>query len=85
MNDSTDMVRTLSDYISEELLNGRQEVEPDENLLSDGMVDSLGMLRLVAYIEQVYGIVIPPEHFTIEHFRTVELLTAYLQRAQQTA
>ncbi len=76
-----DIPQTLIQYIAEQLLDGRQAVEPDDNLLSDGMVDSLAMLRLVGFIEESYGIKIPPEHFTIEHFRTVELLTAYIERA----
>ena len=54
----------IAAFISQELLDG-QEFEHDENLLEDGAVDSLGMLRLVAYLEEHYAIEIPPEQFTI--------------------
>ena len=56
-------------------------IDDDENLLADGMVDSLGMLRLVAFIEESYGFRVPPDAFTIEHFRTIGTLDAYLSRA----
>ena len=69
----------LRQYISEELLEEEEApVEDDENLLADGMVDSLGMLRLVAFIEESYEISVPPQDFTIENFRTIETLDNYL-------
>ena len=65
-------------YICEELLDDELPVEDDESLLADGMVSSLGMLRLVAFIDESYGITVPPEDFTIENFRTIKTLDAYL-------
>ncbi len=70
----------VATFISEELLGG-QVVEHDQNLLEDGAVDSLGMLRLVAYLEERYAIEIPPEQFTIENFRTINTIGDYLSRA----
>jgi len=69
--------QALQDFIGEELLDDDVPVAVDENLLADGMVSSLGMLRLVGFIEDTWSISVPPEHFTIEHFRTVETLDAY--------
>jgi acyl carrier protein len=68
----------LQDFIGAELLDDDVPVAADENLLADGMVSSLGMLRLVSFIEDTWNISVPPEHFTIENFRTVETLDAYL-------
>lgn len=70
----------LRKYIAEELLETEQAVEDDENLLADGMVDSMGMLRLVAYIDEVWSFSVPPEDFIIENFRTVKNLAIYLDR-----
>ncbi len=69
---------TLTEFVSQELLSGRHSVAADENLLAEGMVDSLGMLRLVAFIEERFGIRVPPDQFTIENFRSIETLSAYL-------
>lgn len=70
--------KTLQDFISKELLSGSFEVETDESLLADGMVDSLGMLRLVTFIEETYSIQIPPEDLVIENFFTIDVIAAYL-------
>lgn len=71
---------TLARFIGEELLSGGR-IGYEENLLSDGMIDSLGMLRLVGFIEETYGWQVPPEDFTIENFRTIEVLSHYLQQS----
>ena len=72
------MHEELIDFISNKLLNGRITVGDDDNLLMDGMVDSLGMLQLVRFIEERLDTQIPYEDLTIENFRTVGIISAYL-------
>jgi acyl carrier protein len=69
----------LCRYVSEELLEDDEPVAADENLLADGMVNSMGMLRLVAFIDDTWDIRVPPEDFTIENFRTIAAIDAYLR------
>ena len=76
-----DIKTTLKHYISNELLEDDLMLEDHESLLAEGMVDSLGMLRLVGFIEDTYAIKVPPEDFTIENFRTLAVLDNYLSRA----
>lgn len=71
---------TLQQYISEELLNGRMQVEPDDDLLVGEIIDSLGMMRLVAFIEATFNITVPLEDITIQNFRTIEMIDEYLTR-----
>lgn len=73
----------IIDYILEEILDDLDELDADEDLLADGMVDSLGMVRLVAFIEDELGIVVPPEDFVVENFLSVDHITAYLVRRAQ--
>ena len=72
-----DFKPVLLDYIQTELLDGVR-LEADENLLADGAVDSLGMMRLVGHIETLCGMAIPVEDFVIENFRSVAAIDAYL-------
>ena len=55
-----------------------EPITADDNLLADGLVDSMGMLRLVAHIDQTWNVKVPAEDFTIENFRTVTAIDAYL-------
>lgn len=72
----------LRQYIAEELLNNSIDVNEDDNLLSDGMLDSLAMVRLVTFIESDLGVDIPPEDLIIENFRTINTTADYLQKRQ---
>ena len=69
----------LCSYISEVLLEDDEPIEANDNLLADGMVDSMGMLRLVTHIDEVWNIRVPPDDFTIENFKTVATIEAYLK------
>ena len=73
------MKDTLQKFICEDLLSGRKEVGLDDNLLLDGIVDSVGMMRLVSYIEERTGSKIPPQDLTIDHFGSINALAAYLE------
>lgn len=71
----------IRDYVVEQLLDGRA-VNNDENLLLSGLVDSLGVMRLVRHIETHFGISVPPEDVTITHFMTIDSISAYVARHQ---
>ncbi len=70
----------LMDYIKEDLLKGRKmELSPDADLLSAGILDSLGILQMVAFIEERFGYQVPDEDVVFENFVSVEALTNYLK------
>ena len=76
----------LQQYISEELLNGRMKVEVDDDLLAGEILDSLGIMWLVAFIEETFSVGVPLEDITIQNFRTIEVIDTYLeQRLKQDA
>ena len=66
-------------YLMEELLGDHTNLGVDDNLLLGGLVDSLGVMRLVGFIEERFGIHVPPEDVTIEHFRSVRVIAEYVE------
>jgi acyl carrier protein len=76
---------TLKRFISTELLANRQDLNlgPDDNLLISGLIDSLGVMRLVSFIEDNFGVHVPPEDVTIENFQSISILSAYLESRTQ--
>jgi acyl carrier protein len=77
---SRELKEQLIRFVSDELLSGTAEVRGDEDLLADGLVDSLGMVRLVGYLEAQLGMTVPPVDFTIENFRSIDTVVAYARR-----
>jgi acyl carrier protein len=39
-------------------------------------------MRLVSYIEEEFGVVVPEEELVPEHFQSVSRLTAFVERLQ---
>ncbi len=70
----------LKRYISENLLNSRFEVAAEDDLLGNDWVDSMGIMRLIAFIEEKFEITVPLEDVTIENFRTVQTIDTYLNK-----
>lgn len=78
------MNKTLIKYISEQLLNNEleEELEAQDDLLGDGILDSLGMMKLILFIETEYSTKVPPQDMVIENFMTVQHISDYLAKQQ---
>ena len=72
----------LKDFILKELLDSSSldELDDDQDLLISGLVDSLGVVRMLNFIEQSMDIKVPPEDVTLENFQTVQNITSYLSQ-----
>ena len=54
------------------------DIDLEANLLTSGMIDSIGIVRLIAELEQQLGVTVPPEDLIPENFRTVRVMTRFL-------
>lgn len=73
----------LTDYIQRELLHGRmKDLKEDQDLLSAGIIDSLGILQLVAFMEKQLGIQVPDEDVIFENFQSIRAMTEYVTQRQ---
>ncbi len=76
-----DQEALLIEYITKELAIGRaKEIRPEDDLLATGVLDSLGLMQLVLFLEEKLGVRVPDEDVVIENFKSVAALTAYLAR-----
>lgn len=68
-------------YIQENLLHGKDEIElsPSDDLLGNGLIDSMGIMKLVAFVEDTFNLTIPPEDIVIENFRDVKAIANYIE------
>lgn len=74
-----DYKNALMEYIRDEFVRNRGTViKEDEDLLSSGLIDSLGILKLVSFIEERFGIQIPEEDVVFENFNSVEAMSRFL-------
>jgi acyl carrier protein len=71
----------ITKYIQENLLVGKGEIElsPEDDLLGSGLLDSMGVMRLVGFLEENFNIKIPPQDIVIENFMDVKAIMKYVE------
>jgi acyl carrier protein len=71
----------LNDYITNEFLEDKLEtVSYDDDLLSTGILDSIGMIRFISFIEKEFNIQVSSEDMTFDNFMSIEKITDYIQK-----
>ena len=74
----------LMGYIKAEFLRGRHDnLTENDDLLNSGILNSLAIVQLVAYIEEQLGIEVPAEDVVYQNFQSVTSLSAYLDSQEQ--
>ena len=72
------LATALTTFIQDEIVVDGTVVEVDTDLLLSGAVDSLGVIRITHWMEEVTGIEVDPGDVTLENFQTVAKMSAYL-------
>jgi acyl carrier protein len=81
----TDLAAELVNLITTDLARVDEPVTTDTDLLLSGLVDSLGVVRLVQWLEDRFGFEIDPADVTLDNFQTVAAMIRYVDRKQATA
>ena len=69
----------LVTFVDDEVSSGLEPVESDTDLLLSGLVDSLGVVRVVGWLEERLGIRVDPADVVLEHFSSIDAIVAYLR------
>ena len=72
----------LAKFILHELAvdHGKDSLEPDENLLTQGIIDSMGILKLVSFIESNFGIKVENEDLVPDNFETLHDINRFVEK-----
>jgi len=82
-----ELERRIREYVTRELLYDRDvsALKDDDSLLGPGLLDSVAVLRLVAWIEEEFGIPFPDEDVVPDNVETVRRLADLVRRRQGAA
>ncbi|MCA9151728.1 MAG: acyl carrier protein [Planctomycetales bacterium] len=82
MNHSSDPVlKTIRDYILEHYPVAReQSISDTDSLLDRGIIDSIGVLDVVAFLEEQFVITIADDELEAEDFESIAALAAFVRR-----
>jgi len=82
VTENTEIREQLRRYIAENLLFSDKDYpfEDDASFLKNGVVDSTGVMELVAYVEKKFSVTVDPKEVVPDNFDSIKSLTGYIQR-----
>jgi acyl carrier protein len=77
----------IAGYIRENFLYARPDFQlgDDDRLLDEGIVDSMGAVELVAFLEDRFEISIPDDEIVEDDFSTIAAIAGFVIRKRLTA
>jgi acyl carrier protein len=72
----------LVKFVVDEFLLGDQtsDLPDDLDLIANSVIDSLGLLKIIAFLEDHYGVSIAPEAMVPETFRSIGSMMAVISQ-----
>lgn len=82
-----DVQSTLRAYIVDSFMMSEDDtaLENEQSLLDTGVIDSTGVLELIQYLEETFGIAVDDEDLIPENLDSVDNLVAFVARKQPVA
>lgn len=70
----------IREFIQENLASARgiSSFRDDESLMENGVIDSLGIFRLVAFLEENFGVRVSDEEINPENLKSVDAIEQLL-------
>jgi len=84
MNDQS-VKKSVADFIKRCLAreSDMSDIDYNNNLITAGIVDSLGIVKLINYLENTFSIKIRDEDMVPENFETIECIANYIQKVRE--
>ncbi|MBN2038775.1 MAG: acyl carrier protein [Spirochaetes bacterium] len=71
----------LSDFVAQQFIVEKDEINMDESLIDQGVIDSLGLIEITTFIEKQFGVTVVEEDMTRENFGSMNKMVDHIFRA----
>jgi acyl carrier protein len=70
----------LERYILDEILitDQKKKIDPDESLISSGVIDSLSLLRIIDFVEKKFDVKVEDIEVVPENFESINVMEALI-------
>lgn len=84
MNDVQTVTDRIRDFVMGKFpLARKRGIKDADPLLESGLVDSMGVLEIVGFLESEFGFQVSDDELTPENFKNIERLTAFVAERQK--
>lgn len=84
VDQTTDAHDRIKRFIEQEVLLGEVTRIDNDTPLLTGMIDSFGLMQLVSFLEEEFGVEIDPRDMTPEHFGTIDHIVTLVRQRSET-
>jgi acyl carrier protein len=80
----TEVREQIARFFNETLLYVDEGISytDDSSFINEGLIDSMGVMELVEFVQHTFGIEIDPLDITMENFDSINKITAFVRRKQ---
>ena len=75
-------VQTIRAFIVDELVDDDVAVAPDTRLFEEGLIDSMNLVQLLAFLEQAYSVKIPVSMVNLENLGSIESIAGLVEQVR---
>jgi len=75
-----DLERDVRAFIQENFIVTNGELGASDSLTGNGVLDSMGVLELIMFVEERFGVKVPDEDTLPEYLDSIERIVGYLER-----
>ncbi len=66
-------------FICEEIVQDNIDLDENDSLIETGIIDSLGIIRLISFLEEQFHLEIVPNDITPENFDTIKSISELIE------
>lgn len=70
---------TLINFIAETFFVEKDEIDLEESLVAEGIIDSMGLIEIAAYIEEEFAIGVQEDQMTRSNFGSVVNIVKFIK------
>jgi acyl carrier protein len=80
-----DVETAIERFVVDEIMLGdsNTKIDPNESLISSGVLDSLALLRLIAFLEEQMGVTVDDSEVIPENFETINEIKSFIEKKKQ--
>lgn len=74
------MKKRIREFISKETFTDQNKIDDDTLLFDEGIFDSMGLLNLISFLEEDFGVKVQDFELDAANFGSIDAISSYLEK-----
>ena len=77
--DTLEIKEKLKKYVLDTAFTDLEKIEDNTLLFEEGILDSMGLISLITFLEETFNIKISDTDLELENFKSIEAMTGFVE------